>query len=246
MRAALLLAALLLAPLGTAAQEVCPGLPSRIPSPAEALPAALLEVHWRGRVAELDRRLGDADFARARLLFLGDSLTHYWQPQLFEQFYGHRQPLNLGVGGDFTQGLLWRLARLPLGTLLRPRLAVVLIGTNNSAAGSTPADTALGIAEVVRHIRRRSPETRVLLLGLLPRGPDATDAARRSNERVNALVARCADGQAVFFANPGAMLVDAEGRLSEQVAPDRLHLSWVGYGILAAALEPDIRRLLNE
>jgi beta-glucosidase len=231
------------APHGAAA--ACPALPARMPLPREARPDYLEEPNWRARVAEVSRLVA-ADAGRAQVVFLGDSITQGWFPQVWEQFYAHRAALNLGVAGDFTQGLLWRLqagGQWPAN--LRPRLAVLLIGTNNAGFAQQAEDTALGIAEVVRVIREKSPGTKILLVGLLPRGADASDPLRRMNQRVNALIARCADNQSVFFTDPGSMLVDGQGRLSDQVAFDRLHLTYVGYAILAAGLEPSIRYLLG-
>ena len=236
--------ALLLSPAAGRAAELCAGLPTRQSAPREVRPEPQGDPGWQVRVAELERQALGPEAAAAQMLFLGDSLVQGWAPLIFEHFYGDRAALNYGVSGDTTQSLLWRLARLPLGGTLRPRLAVVLVGTNNTAAGSRPEDTALGIAEVVRTIRRRSPQTRVLLVGLLPRGGLPTEPMRVANERVNALVAGCADGQTVFYTAPGSMVVDRAGRLSDQVAYDYLHLTWLGYGILSAALEPQIRRLL--
>ena len=231
--------------VGAPAAEVCASLPARQTMPREAKPENLPDPHWLERTTKIEQQLPQPETGRAQLLFLGDSITQSWAPVVFDNFYAGRAALNLGVTGDYTQGLLWRLSRLPLGGALRPRLAVVLIGTNNTASGSRPEDTALGIAEVVRTIRRRSPQTRVLLLGLLPRGAQAADPLRAVNERVNALVASCADNRDVFYAAPGTMLPDRAGRLSEHIAFDGLHLTWLGYAILSTALEPDIRRLLG-
>ena len=245
--ASLALAAALSLPVGAAwAQAVCPSLPSRNPMPKEAVPSYLEDANWRGRVAQLSG-ITASDLSRYQMVFLGDSLTQGWFPLIFEQFYGHRSALNLGVGGDFTQGLLWRITQgghWPAS--LRPRVAVLLIGTNNATFTDRAEDTALGIAEIVRAIRQRSPTTRILLVGILPRGADGNDAARAMNRRVNALIARCADNQYVFYADPGPMLTDAYGRMSDQMAYDRLHLTMVGYSILAAGLEPTVQRLLGE
>jgi len=245
--AAIGLAGLLAGPAPALAQGsmACPSLPSRNPMPPEAQPSYLENPAWRGTVAQVSQRVA-SQYDRAQLVFLGDSITQGWYLPVWQQFYEHRWALNLGVSGDFTQGLLWRLregGQWP--ATLRPRLAVVLIGTNNAGYARSPDDIALGIAEVVRTIRQRSPATRVLLVGLLPRGADANDPLRRVNQRVNELVARCADNQAVFFTDPGTMLVDGYGRLSDQVAFDRLHLTGVGYAILSAGLEPSIRALLD-
>jgi beta-glucosidase len=226
------------------AQDACPSLPPRADPPAEVVPAPVPGPWWQPRVQELDRSLAATDLSRIRLLFLGDSITQGWYPLIFQQFYGGRNALNMGVGTDTTQGLLWRLNRSPLGAALKPELVVLLIGTNN-AHNPAAGDVALGVAENIRLIRRRSPGSRILLVGLLPRGATAQDPFRASIARINALIARCADNQHIFYAEPGSMMVDAVGNLSDQVAFDRLHPTMVGYAILSAALEPQIRALLG-
>ncbi|MCQ4159163.1 GDSL-type esterase/lipase family protein [Roseomonas sp. GC11] len=226
------------------AQPACPTLPARSPMPREATPDYLAEPSWRGRVAELDRQIAATDMARVQTVFLGDSLVQGWFPAIFQQFYAHRAAANLGVGGDFTQGLLARLAQGHWPASLRPRLAVILIGTNNLQYGGAPADVALGIAEAVRFIRARSPQTRILLVGLLPRGDTAAEPLRRGIEQVNALIARCADQSHVFFSDAGTLLVDGQGRLSRDIAFDSLHLTMVGYALLSAGLEAQIRQIL--
>ncbi|MFB9972182.1 GDSL-type esterase/lipase family protein [Pseudoroseomonas cervicalis] len=224
--------------------SACPGLPPRSPMPRDATPDYLAEPTWRGRVAELDRQIAAHDMAQAQVVFLGDSLVQGWFPAIYQQFYGHRAAANLGVGGDFTQGLLARLQRGHWPASLKPRLAVLLVGTNNIQYGGQPADIALGIAEVVRFIRGRSPQTRILLIGLLPRGDNAAEPMRRNIAQVNALIARCADQQHVFYAEPGPLLLDGQGRLSRDIAFDGLHLSMVGYALLSAGIEPQIRQIL--
>ncbi|MEJ1976572.1 MAG: GDSL-type esterase/lipase family protein [Acetobacteraceae bacterium] len=213
--------------------------------PVEAQPAPLADPNWKARVALLDGQIAQTNLSQVRMLFLGDSITEAWLPLLFDQFYGHRAPLNLGVRGDNTQGLLWRLARLPLGASLRPRLVVLLIGTNNLWPGVNTDNVADGIDEVVDQIRRRSPSSHILLVGLLPRGAEPSDPLREVGRAVNARIARCAD-EAVTFANPGSMLMDGQGRVSPQIEFDYLHPSWIGYAILAAALEPYVRQVMGD
>ena len=97
------------------------------------------------------------------------------------------------------------------------------------------------------HTGRRGAGARRGGLSLLVRDDwsgESRDPARQANLRVNALIARCADERTVFWADPGSAMVDGQGRLSTDVAQDRLHLSMVGYAMLGAGLEPAIRRLL--
>jgi len=82
-------------------------------------------------------------------------------------------------------------------------------------------------AEVVDQIRLRSPTSQILLVGLLPLGADPFDPLRRKLREVNAMIARCADDM-VTFADPGRMLADGSGRMSNQIAFDFLHPTWLG------------------
>ncbi len=244
MRAALAPAlAALLAMSGVArAAGDCPALPPRTPMPAEAQPGMQDLAFWHDAVTTLDAKLPTLQLPTRRLVFLGDSITAGWDAGIFGQFYGARAPLLLGIGGDATQGVL---ARLPgeWGPM-RPRLVVLLIGTNNLPYG-TPDNIALGVAEIVRWIHRHSSDTRVLIVGILPRGAP-TDAIRQELARVNQLTAQCADNRTTYFTDIGRMLVDANGTLSKEVSFDALHLTPVGYAIMATALEPDIRRIMEE
>ena len=211
--------------------------------PAEAQPGMQSLPFWRSAVAGLNARLAGVNLASRRLVFLGDSITASWDPALFSKYYGTRAPLLLGIRGDGTQGVL---ARLPEEWgALRPRLVVLLIGTNNLPY-STPENIALGTAEIVRWIHGHSSGTRILILGILPRGAAANDPARPALARVNELVAQCADDQTTFFLDPGALFLDAGGTLTTEISFDSLHLTPAGYAILATALEPVVKRIMGE
>ena len=223
----------------------CPAIPRQSPLPPEAVPAQLDSAEWRGRNNALNLQLAGLDRGRANLVFIGDSITQYFDEGLWRQFHGHRNAVNLGLWGDFTQGALWRLANGQWGDL-QPRAAVILLGTNNTQWGGRPEDVAQGVAELVRFIQSRSPRTKVLIIGLLPRGATATEPLRAQNALVNAQIARCADGVNTFYLDIGRLLTDRDGNLSEQISFDRLHLTMVGYAVMATAMEPMLRRMLEE
>ena len=155
-------------------------------------------------------------------------------------------PLNLGLWGDLTQGALWRLTNGQWDPRLHPKVVVILIGTNNANWHSRPEDTALGIAELIRFVRNRSPTSKVLLLGILPRGADSSAPERSVNAEVNRLIQRCADGQTVVYAEPGRAMASADGRISNQVLFDFLHPTMIGYGILGGAIQAQVRKMMDE
>ncbi|MFZ9980334.1 MAG: GDSL-type esterase/lipase family protein, partial [Opitutales bacterium] len=122
---------------------------------------------------------------RADVVFLGDSITHFWsgEPKAkrvagkdsWEKWIAPHHPINLGYGWDRTENVLWRLRHGEIAGL-KPKAFVVLIGTNNLSGFNTPAETAEGVAEVCRELRRQAPQAKILLLAILPRQakPDAT------------------------------------------------------------------------
>jgi beta-glucosidase len=123
---------------------------------------------------------------------------------------------------------------------------VLLIGTNNIEHGNdAPSEIADGIEAILSEFTRRTPNARILLLGLLPR-EEIPDAPMRSAAReVNKLLPRLAEehGERVRFLEAGHRLVGADGTLSQETVPDFLHLNESGYRRLAAEIEPVVRDL---
>ena len=185
-----------------------------------------------------------------RVLFLGDSLTERFPqdaPQVWNAYMVPRAVLNAGVNGDRTENLLWRLQHGNLDGPA-PAVAIVLIGTNDLTNGGnprSPALTAAGIRANLLYLRQRLPNTRILLLGLLPRGGSPEARLRLDTVEVNRLIAACADNRSVFWADIGGVLLDPDRRLSRDIAPDLLHFSPLGYQRLARRLTPEMDRLLG-
>ena len=104
---------------------------------------------------------------------------------------------------------------------------------------------AEGIRANLLYLRQRLPNTRILLLGLLPRGASPEARLRQETLAVNRLIAGCGDNRDIVYADIGGVLLDGEGRLPPEIAPDRLHFSALGYDRLARQLAPLIDRLLS-
>jgi lysophospholipase L1-like esterase len=174
-----------------------------------------------------------------QLAFLGDSITQGWEAagrESWQKYFGGKRAVNYGFGGDSTQHVLWRLQHGEFDGL-SPESIVLLIGTNNVRHGDFSAEEiAGGISEIVRVLGEKCPRSRVLLLGLLPRGVDAGDRLRQKCEAVNALLPQVADGDRVVYLNVNSALLEDDGRLLQEIAPDGLHLSAEGYERLGRAI----------
>jgi len=173
---------------------------------------------------------GDVD-----LIFIGDSITHGWEKagkEIWERYYGHRKAVNLGISGDRTQHVLWRLEN---GNIARisPRVAVIMIGTNNSNGTDNSAEEiADGIIAVVKLLRSKLPQTKVLVLAIFPRG-ETPNLQRDKNAKASQIVMDRTDRKMVCYMDIGEHFLQAEGTLTKEIMPDFLHLTPMGYHIWA-------------
>jgi lysophospholipase L1-like esterase len=199
---------------------------------------------WMKRHESFNERVkqGNAD-----LLFIGDSITQGWEgagKSVWEKFYGKRNAVNLGIGGDRTQHVLWRLDN---GNVegIKPKLAVLMIGTNNSGT-NTSEQIATGVKAIVEKLRTKLPETKVLVLAVFPRGPNKEDGKRKINEGANEIIKGLADDKMVFYLDIGPNFLQDDGTLSKEVMPDLLHLNEKSYTTWAESIEPKVKELLGE
>jgi lysophospholipase L1-like esterase len=180
----------------------------------------------------------------AKLVFLGDSITAGWDEAVWAESFATFHPLRLGIGGDRTQNVLWRVDHGELDGL-DPAVLVLLIGTNNLGAdGVPPAAAAKGVAKVVEKVRQRLPRTRVLVLGILPFDEQPTSRSRQAAVETNALLARLDDGRQVRVLDIGSRLVEPDGRISREVMADFLHPTSRGYRTMASAITPLLTEML--
>jgi beta-glucosidase len=183
------------------------------------------------------------------LLMIGDSITQGWGDEgraVWERYYAHRRAVNLGFNSDRTEQVLWRLQHGEIDGI-HPKAAMVMIGTNNSGTRKDPPEeTAAGVQAIVTLLRARLPETKILLLGIFPRGATATDSLRLVNGSINARLRGFADGQHLFYLDLGHLFLDRDGRLKRDLMPDLLHPNEQGYRLWAEGMEPQLKALLGE
>ena len=119
------------------------------------------------------------------LLMIGDSITHGWEgggKKYWERYYAPRNGVNMGFGGDRTQHVLWRLEHGHLEGI-SPKLAVLMIGTNNSnGKDNTAEEIADGIIAICRKLRAECPRMKILILAIFPRGPEPSDQREKNTK----------------------------------------------------------------
>lgn len=189
-----------------------------------------------------------------QVLFIGDSITHFFGGEKFDsyalrgqstwsEFYAPRNAGNLGFGWDRTENVLWRLQHGAVEGI-SPRVVVVMIGTNNTGL-NTAEEIVQGVTAVVQELNKRLPTTKVLLLGVFPRG-EKPGPQREKIAEVNQGLAKLNSPPSITFLDIGPKFLSAEGLISKDIMPDYLHPNEKGYRIWAEAMEPTLKKLLAE
>jgi beta-glucosidase len=200
---------------------------------------------WGPRHNAVNERLkqGNVD-----LLFIGDSITQGWEKagrEIWNTYYAPRNAVNMGFSGDRTQHVLWRLDNSNLEGL-SPRLAIVMIGTNNSrGSDNTAEEIADGIITICQRLRTKLPRTRILLLAIFPRNADPS-AQRQKNDQASLLASKVADGKMIHYLDINSRFLTKDGLLTRDIMPDYLHPNEAGYKIWAEAIEPKVAELMGE
>jgi lysophospholipase L1-like esterase len=179
------------------------------------------------------------------VVFLGDSLTQNWQSAGWEEWQRYFQPLdvlNLGMGGDRTSQILWRIQNGGLKGL-QPKVVVLAVGINNLLRDTYPPEQVVkGVSACVKAVEHVCPSSKVLVIGLLPAQLSPTQPIRSLIRDVNAGLA----AQNFLFLELSAHFLESDGSLKEQLyAVDGVHLNSQGYTLYRQALYPKVLKLLG-
>ncbi len=212
-----------------------------VPVPANAVPR---DDDWwtaRNRATVTKAVASKPDF-----VIMGDSITQRWEQNGADAWKRSIAPfkaVNMGIDGDGTEHLLWRIRNCGIGKAFTPRLVALLIGVNNLGAGNPPHEIAAGMAACVKELRSLSPSTKILIIGVFPMG-ERPDDDRELIKELNASYAAMADSKSVFFADIGAAFLEKDGSISKKTMDDFLHLTPKGYETYAKEISPVIKSLL--
>ncbi len=202
---------------------------------------------WKQRHATMNSNVVTLG-SKSQVIFIGDSITQGWEGEgkaVWAHYYTHRNAINLGIGGDRTQHVLWRLANGNLDGL-HPKAAVVMIGTNNSnGEDNTPGQIVEGVRAIVDTLKSKLPGTKILLVAIFPRAENYS-VQRGKLAQINAVLRRAADGRDVVWVDFGHQFINDDGTIPHDLMPDYLHLSPKGYSIWAEAIEDTLSQILGD
>jgi lysophospholipase L1-like esterase len=221
-------------------QQTAPAIPrSCIPSAQNFYAHAAWNKECEDRVAAIKGKPCD-------IIFIGDSITQNFVEtpkngwnlvgrEVWDRHYGNRNALDFGVGADRTENVLWRLDHMEVKEL-RPKVAVVLIGTNNT--DDTPMNIAAGVHAVIDKTQQIFPGVKVIVISILPN--------RRATQKMadaNTIISTFGDNRSLFYFDLASKMTPV-GDNWKGVGFDHLHLTQQGYETWASEMEPLLSSLL--
>jgi lysophospholipase L1-like esterase len=220
-----------------------------IASAALATNTAIAPVSKAGKATWMARH--QAMNARAQqghidLIYVGDSIVEGYETQgkdTWDRYYAPRHALNLGISGDRTEHVLWRLDHGNLDGLA-PTLAIVMIGQNNGGR-NTAEEIGAGVTAVVQQIRAKLPTTKILLLAIFPRRAKPTQE-RTVLAKASRIAAQLADNHTIFYLDINKTFLRPDGSIPAELMPDFEHPSAKGYRLWAEAIEPTVAALMGD
>jgi platelet-activating factor acetylhydrolase IB subunit beta/gamma len=194
-------------------------------------------------VAKHNKILGMKDEYDIQLVFLGDSLIRRWEDNidLWNKYFSAYNAANFGVGGDCLENIKWRILHGELDGI-DPKIIILLAGTNNLDKDSEET-IVNGIREIAEIIRHKLKNTKLVILGLLPRNVNETgiDYSRKIG-RINGQLDSLYANTGIIYRDIGKELINQQGAVSDTIMPDGLHLNGHGYEIIG----PKLRVIIDE
>jgi beta-glucosidase len=218
--------------------------------------------HWGGTrwldthaklVAHVQANRGPID-----ILLVGDSITQQWGSMLdgkplnaaWQKHFGRYKTINLGIAGDKTQNVLWRLDHGGVDGL-EPRVVVLLIGNNNMfLTRETGVEAAArGIKACVDTLRAKFPLSPLIAVKIFPAhapGHAFYEDIKRTNAALDTL--QLARDSKVQVLDLWSEMTESDGTLKRGLfQSDNIHLTQDGgYEFFAAKLQPLVARLLTQ
>jgi len=174
-----------------------------------------------------ERFLAEVKEKEPEVVFIGDShIALLEHTDVYKEFFAPTHALCLGIRGDTTSNVLWRMQHGEL-EFIKPKVIVLLIGTNNR--DQTPEQILGGIRAVVDVVVKKQPQAALFVAKIPPRG-EKPNAKRELLAKVNAGLQQALNDVPncrVLDIDPG--FVGANGTIDYRDMYDFLHLTPQGY-----------------
>ena len=249
----LLLLAVILA-IATTAQTPSP---TPLDAAAEKQRADRLQARYNdfanyARYREANTKLAPPAKDEKRVVFMGDSITDGWK---LNEYFPNQPYVNRGISGQTTSQMLLRFR--PDVIDLKPKVVVILAGTNDISANTGPMTleaiegNLASMAELAR-----ANGINVVLASVMPVSDYNTDKSGKAIIRtvqrppaqilaLNAWIKNFCTERSLVYLDYFTAMADDKGFLKAEIANDGLHPNAKGYEIIKPLAENAIKIALK-
>ena len=190
----------------------------------------------------------------ARVVFMGDSITDSWDDPKYGGFFPGKPYVDRGISGQTTPQMVLRFR--PDVIALRPKVVVILAGTNDLAGNTGPMtletieDNLATMTELAR-----ANQIRVVIASLLPvsdyemrDGKPINQTTRRPPEKIRALnewIRNYVAANKLTYLDYYSAMIDDKGFLKDELSEDGLHPNAKGYEVMAPLAQQAIAKALK-
>jgi lysophospholipase L1-like esterase len=197
---------------------------------------------------EADLALGPPAPGESRVVFMGDSITDNWKFEGPAGSFPGKPYVNRGISGQTSPQMLVRFRQDVIA--LRPRVVVILAGTNDIAGNTGPMtleqseDNLASMADLAaaNHIR-------VVLCSVLPafdfpwkRGLEPAPKILELNKWMKAYAA----GKGYVYVDYHSAMKDERDGLPATLSKDGVHPALAGYAVMTPLVQAGIEKALGQ
>ncbi|MFQ9315027.1 GDSL-type esterase/lipase family protein [Dysgonomonas mossii] len=165
-----------------------------------------------------------------QIIFLGNSLT---QGGKWNEYFPNQKPVNRGISGDNTLGMLNRLNEI---IIAKPKKVFLMAGINDISLSRSNEKIMIGIKSIIYQIETGSPYTKIYVQSLLPINNNRNVYQRMLNkewqiEQLNKELKAFCEKENITFINIYPAFLSEDRTLDARYTTDGLHLNDNGYTV---------------
>jgi lysophospholipase L1-like esterase len=238
---------------GTAPPQASPTITAELLTRLERAEARLKDWPNLVRYRDANQKLAPPSKGEDRVVFMGDSITDGWK---LNDYFPGKPYVNRGISGQTTPQMLIRFR--PDVVDLKPRVVVILAGTNDLAANTGPMSiddierNFLSMAELARFSGIRVVVSSIMPINDYTKTKDGAPVIRSTGRppqkiiEITQWLKKYADDNGFVYLDYFSSLVDEKGFFKEELTRDGLHPNAKGYEVMKPLVEKAIETALKQ
>ncbi len=181
-----------------------------------------------------------------RVVFMGNSITEGWI-NMHPEFFAGKFYINRGISGQTTPQMLLRFRADVIK--LKPRVVIILAGTNDIAGNSGPStlemieDNIISMAQLAK-----ANDIKVILCSVLPVYDYPWKTGLKPAEKIielNKLIKSYASKSDIIYLDFFSAMVDERNGMKAAYSKDGVHPNEAGYDVMEPLTEKAIEKAFN-